>query len=46
MERIYDVLYYLNKLDFNDKINDDDFENRRCVERIMVKEFENKIYPN
>ena len=40
METIYDVLYYLNKLDFTDKINDDDFENLRCFKRILVKEFE------
>ena len=40
METIYDVLYYLNKLDFTDKINGDDFENLRCVKRILVKEFE------
>ena len=41
METIYDVLYYLNKLYFTDKIKDDDFENLRCVKRIFVKEFEN-----
>ena len=40
METVYDVLYYLNKLDFTDKVNDDDFENLRCVKRILVKEFE------
>ena len=40
METIYDVLYYLNQLDFTDKINDDDFENLRCVKRKLVKEFE------
>ena len=39
METIYDELYYLNKLYFTDKINDD-FENLRCVKRIIVKEFE------
>ena len=30
----------MNKLDFIDKIIDTDFENLRCVERILVKEFE------
>ena len=40
METVYDVLYYLNKLDFPDKVDDDDFENVRCVNRILVKEFE------
>ena len=40
MEAIYDVLYYLNKLEFTDKMNDTDFENLRCVQRILVKEFE------
>ena len=40
METIYDVLYYLNKLDFTDKTKDIDFENLRCVKRILVKEIE------
>ena len=40
METVYDVLYYLNKLDFTDKVNDDDFENLECVKRILVREFE------
>ena len=31
---------YLNKLDFTDKINDDNFENLRCIKRILVKGFE------
>ena len=39
METIDDVLYYLNKLDFTDKINETDFENLRYVKRILVKEF-------
>ena len=39
METIYDILYYLNKLDFTDKVNTDDFENLRCVKRILVEEF-------
>ena len=30
----------MNKLDFTDKTNDDDFENLRCVGRILVKQFE------
>ena len=35
-----DVLYCLNKLDFSDKVNDDDFENLRCVKTILIREFE------
>ena len=35
-----DVLYYSIKLDFSDKIHDDDYENLGCVKRIKVKEFE------
>ena len=35
-----DVLYYLNKLDFTDNIKDTNFENLRCVKRILVKDFE------
>ena len=45
METIYDVLYYLNKLDFTEKSNDTDFENLRCVEMILVKEFEDYNVP-
>ena len=40
METVFDVLYYLNKLDVTDKINDGDFENLRCAKRILVNEFE------
>ena len=40
METIYDVLYYLNKLDFTEYVNDSDYENLRCVKRILVNEFE------
>ena len=40
METINDVLYYLNKLDFTDNVNDSDYENLRCVKRVLVKEFE------
>ena len=40
METAYDILYYLNKLDFTDNVKNDDFENLRCVKRILVKEFE------
>ena len=39
METINDVLYYLNKLDFTDNVNDSDFEKLRCVKRILVQEF-------
>ena len=45
METIYDVLYYLNKLDFTDNVNDDDYENLRCVKRILVKNFEGYNIP-
>ena len=34
------VLYYLNKLDFTDKVDDSDFENLRCAKRILVDQFE------
>ena len=40
METVYDVLYYLSKLDFTDNVNDTDLENLNCVKRILVKEFE------
>ena len=40
METINDVFHYLNNLDFTDKVNDDDSENLRCVNKILVKEFE------
>ena len=33
-------MYYLNKLDFTDKVNDDDFENLKCVKRRLVREVE------
>ena len=45
METIYDVLYYLNKLVFTDNVNDSDYENLRCVKRILVNEFENYNIP-
>ena len=45
METVYDILYYLNKLDFFDKINDNDFENLRCNKRILVGEFEDYNIP-
>ena len=40
METLYDVLH-LNKLDFTDKVNDDDIENLSYVRKILVKEFGN-----
>ena len=40
METVYNVSYYLNKLDFPEKVNDDDFKNLRCVKRILVRGFE------
>ena len=40
METLNDVLYYLNKLNFPNNINDTVFENLRCVKRILVKDFE------
>ena len=40
METINDVLYFLNKLDFTDIVDDTIFENLRCVKRILVREFE------
>ena len=40
METIFDVLYYLNKLEFTDKVNDDHLENLRCVKITLAREFE------
>ena len=40
METVHDISCYLNKLDFTGKVINDDFENLRCVKRILVKEFE------
>ena len=34
METVYDKLYYLNKFDFTDNVNESDYENLRCVKRI------------
>ena len=45
METVYDILYYLNKLDFKDSVNDDDYENLRCAKRILVSEFEDYNVP-
>ena len=45
METIYDVLYYLNKPEFTNNINDSDYENLRCVKRILVNEFEDYNIP-
>ena len=39
-ETINDALYYLNKLDFTDKVDDSDYGNLRCVKRIVVEQFE------
>ena len=36
MELISDVIYYLNKVDFTDKINDTVFENLKCGKRVLV----------
>ena len=40
METIIDVLYYLDKLDFTDNVNNSDYENLRCVKRILFNEIE------
>ena len=45
METVYDILYYLNKLDFTDNVIDSDHENLRCVKRILVNEFEDYNIP-
>ena len=36
MQTTYDVIFFSNKLDFTDKIIDDEFENLRCVKKILV----------
>ena len=33
METVYDILYYLIKLDFTDIVNDSDYENLRCAKK-------------
>ena len=40
METINDELYYLNKIDFTNKVDDRHYENLRCVKRILVSQFE------
>ena len=40
METVCDILDYLNKLQFTDKVHEDDCENLTCVKRILVREFE------
>ena len=45
METVYDLLYYLNKLDFTDNVNDSDYENLRCAKRILVTKFEDFNIP-
>ena len=45
METVYDILYYLNKLDFTDNVNDNDYENLRCAKGILVNEFEEYNIP-
>ena len=45
METVYDILYYLNKLDFTESVKDSDYENLRCARRIIVIEFENYNIP-
>ena len=34
------MLYYLNKFDFTDKVDDSEYENLRCVKRTLVDQFE------
>ena len=43
MEKINDVLYYLNKLEFIDIINDKDLDNLRRIKRNFFSEFEDYI---
>ena len=43
METINDVLYYSDKLGSTDNLNETDFQNLRCVKRILVKKFEDYI---
>ena len=45
METVHDILYYLNKLDFSDNMNDSDCENLRCGKRTLVEEFVDYIVP-
>ena len=45
METVYDILHYLNKLDFTDNVNDSDYENLRYAKGILVNEFEDYNIP-
>ena len=45
MGTAYDILYYLNKLDFTDNVINSDYENLRCAIRKLVNEFEDYDIP-
>ena len=45
METVYDIFYYLNKLDLTDNVNDSHYENLRYAKRILVNDFEDCIIP-
>ena len=45
METVYDIFYYLNKLDFTDNVNDSVYESLKCAKRILVREFEDYNIP-
>ena len=42
---VYDILYYLNKLDFTDNVKDSVYGNLRCAKRKLVNEFEDYNIP-
>ena len=46
METIYDVLYYLNKIDFTDNVNGTDFENLNRVKKYWLMSLKTKIHQN
>ena len=40
METMKDVLYFLNELDFDDKLINDDLEKLAEIKKVVVREFE------
>ena len=45
MHTINVVLQYLNKFYFTDIVNDSEYENLRCVKRILIKQLADYIVP-
>ena len=45
METVYDIIHYLNKLDFTDIVNDSDYQNLKCAQRKLLNDFEDYNIP-